>query len=101
MLINVMANNVMLSKNIQRSKLLIHNLKALNITDYCFELSPHDFGGPPPLYVQQHQLEETNEKTTIQQNIGRQQLQQDQNKKQFNTTATNTSITITKNDDNS
>lgn len=59
MLIDVMANNVMLSKNIQPTKLLINHLKAPNNTDYCFELSPHDFGGPPLLYVheQQHQKE--------------------------------------------
>lgn len=107
MLIDVMANNVMLSKNIQRSQLLKNHLKALHITDYCFELSPHDFGGPPPLYAAHHQLEETN-KETILQYIGHQQqqelllqllLQQNNTTTTANTTITNTTKNI--NNDNS
>lgn len=103
MLIDVMANNVMLSKNIERSQLLISNSKALNITDYCFELSPHNFGGPPPLYV--HQLEEINEKKTIQECISGQlqQLQdkgiQYRNHQNANIATTTISITANKNND--
>lgn len=57
MLIDVMANNVMLSKCIQRSTQLQNCLKSLSNKDYCFELSPHDFGGPP-LYLQLQKQEQ-------------------------------------------
>lgn len=103
MFIDVMANNVMLSKNIERSHLLINNLKTLNITDYCFELSPHDFGGPPPVYI--HQLEESNEKKTKQEYTSGQLQQLQEKGKQYHyhrNAATIISITAnTKNDDKS
>lgn len=57
MLIDVMANNVMLSKCIQRSTQLKNYLLKASNKDYCFELSPHDFGGPPLYCVQQQQQE--------------------------------------------
>lgn len=111
MLIDVMANNVMLPKNILQPKLLINNLKALHFTDYCFELSPHDFGGPPPFYVQQYQLQESNKNTsTTIPTIGEHQLQHQQNQLLqhcqnqnilYKTPAKNSSIIIALNDDNS
>lgn len=65
MLIDVMANNVMLSKCIQRSTQLQNCLKSLSNKDYCFELSPHDFGGPP-LYLQ---LQEQQQKQKLHQKL--------------------------------
>uniref|UniRef100_A0A1B0C4U4 Uncharacterized protein n=1 Tax=Glossina palpalis gambiensis TaxID=67801 RepID=A0A1B0C4U4_9MUSC len=66
MLTDVMANNVMLSKD----QLFCYNQSHFEAlyTDYCFELSPHDFGGPPH-YIHQEQQHANDNTTAWNQNI--------------------------------